>query len=76
MKKIIRNLGIGTLVGVMTMTSVLYMRDFRYSSDKGIYKITERGSDYTDEERKERHISKDYEARITNLDLLSVWYLF
>ena len=76
MKKIMRNLIIIVLTVIVSTLGVFYARDFRYSEERGVYKILERGSDYTAEEREEMNISENYEFRITHLDLETIIALF
>lgn len=68
MMKKIRNLTMAVLMVVVTIVSVLYINDFRYNNEDGLYYIVERGSDYTKEERAERHISEDYTCRLSHID--------
>lgn len=76
MMKKIRNLTIATVAVMMTIVSVLYINDFRYNSEDGLCYIVKRGSDYTEEERKEKHISENYEFRFTHINDLETIMVF
>lgn len=74
----IKNLAISVMVGlvitVITFLSILYINDFRYNREDGIYKIIGRASDLSEEERNERHLADDYTFRITHISINDIGY--
>lgn len=68
MMKKIRNLTIGVFTLVLGITGFMYVNDFRYNNEDGLCYIVDRGSNYTEEEREEKGISKDYECRLTHIE--------
>ena len=67
MMKKIRNLTISVLALMVVITGFMYMNDFRYSKENGLYYIIDKGSNYTEEEREEKRISDDYECVLSNI---------
>ena len=53
---------------ITLIAGIFYMNDFRYNSECGLYYISVRGSDYTEEEREERRISEGFECRVIHLE--------
>ena len=75
MKKMIRNLTICVLTMTIAMVGFMYMNNFRYNDEKGLYFIEKQYSDFTEEEREEKRISDDYTFTIDHLENTSVNYI-
>ena len=68
MKKMIRNLTICVLTMAITIVGCLYANNFRYDNEKGLYYITKRYEDLSEEQRESGRYSDDYTSSITHLE--------
>lgn len=75
-KNVAISVTVGLILTITTFLSILYINDFRYSSEDGIYKIIERASDLSEEERSRRHLSDDYVYKVTNISIDSIGNYF
>ena len=75
MKKMIRNLTICVLTMTIAIVGCLYANDFRYDNEKGLYYITKRYEDLSEEQRESGRYSDDYTSSITHLEDTSVNFI-
>lgn len=74
MKRVAISVMVYVVLTVTTLLSILYIRDFRYSSERGVYKILSRYEDIPEERRE--YYSKDYEFVVAHLDLGGIIAMF
>lgn len=74
----IKNVAISVVVylviTVITFLSILYVNDFRYNREDGLYKVIVRAGDLTEEEREERHLADDYRLVVTHIGVEDIGY--
>lgn len=75
MKKMIRNLTICVLTMAIAIVGCLYVNNFRYDNEKGLYYITKRYEDLSEEQRESGRYSDDYTSSITHLEDTSVSFI-
>lgn len=73
-KNVAISVTVSLVIAAITFLSILYINDFRYNREDGIYKIVTRGSDLSEEERNECHLADDYTFRVTHIDINDIGY--